>query len=240
MTRYKRNPRRDRQIARILEAVAAKPMTTNDLAKLLHLHQSQVCRYLDDLRNGAPRRVYVSGFQPVAPNLKPPRLFSAGDKKDAVFPRKSKKKPDRVEARKRQILGLLALPQTAEQLAARLGITSNRTRVYLAMLRSRKTAKCTSRHGTHPSSVAHRLPSMRWGTCQTRRWCADPASPNPGSPRCVRVPGRQPLVFKESPCTKSLPCCRTCAKLNYSSSAARTVPPARLPILLGWLCRPSL
>lgn len=132
----KHDPRVARQMARIVKALAAGPMTTRELAALLHLDQCTVARYVRLMLDEQPRRLHVSGRQDLGPRLKPPRLFALGDLPDVDYvPKRQRRTPPDLAARQRKrLLSLLALPQTSYQLGARMNLTPNRVRFYLLEL----------------------------------------------------------------------------------------------------------
>lgn len=119
------------KIARMLKAIEGQALTNLEIAARLHMGIDSVRRYIVKLLDEKPRRLHVVGFDE-ASRERPLARYLAGPGKDAVYVRAHKRRPRcwrRVEAdRKRaEVLRLLALPQTSDQIAARMGISISRT-----------------------------------------------------------------------------------------------------------------
>jgi DNA-binding Lrp family transcriptional regulator len=128
----------ERQLQRILAVIRSEALSVRDIAGKVHLSESAVLRHVAALR--AAKRAYVAGFRPSAGNTKPTKLVRAGHRPDAVYRVKSRKRPCRKDAHRKRMRELLALPQTSEALAARMGLSITRTRTFIAELRAAKIA----------------------------------------------------------------------------------------------------
>jgi DNA-binding transcriptional ArsR family regulator len=122
-------------MGRILAAIAKEPLTGQQLSARLYLAQTSVDRFMRRLLDEKPRRLHICGHY--EKGLKTPaRIFKAGPGKDAVYVLKRKRpRPKKADGRRARILTLLALPQTAAQLAERLEMSRSRVTVYLRDLR---------------------------------------------------------------------------------------------------------
>lgn len=119
----------ERQTARILKAITTEALTNQQLAARLHMSIDSTRRFLHDLMDEKPRRLHISKYVN-ASNRKALACYIAGAGKDAKYVPVRKRPandPRRAAAdRKRaEVLRLLALPQTSDQLAARTGISGS-------------------------------------------------------------------------------------------------------------------
>lgn len=129
----RRTPRMDRQIDKIIKILGTTPMTVPQLAGALFVSDHSAGYYIRLLHKLS--RVHISGWLPTEAN-KPTRIYSAGFHEDVKYVSKRKKSVDtRVHDSKAKLLELLALPQTVKQLAERSGISTSRTRDFVAELK---------------------------------------------------------------------------------------------------------
>lgn len=116
----------ERQIARILALIANEPLSQAEISKRLHISKSSVNGFIKVLLAEKPRRLYIAGWSP-STGKSPIRLLQAGRKPDEPYiriqdRRKVRWQIERANRRRAEVLALLAMPQTARQLAARMGI----------------------------------------------------------------------------------------------------------------------
>ncbi|WP_137171419.1 hypothetical protein [Massilia sp. HP4] len=133
----------ERQIARILALVEHEALSAIEISARLFLSVTSVGRFVarllaEPLR---ARRLYIAGWRDGVPINRPTRLLRAGCQRDVEYVPMAKRKgrnPLHVEAdRKRaEILELLVMPQTSQQLAARVGLTPNRVNDILRQYRA--------------------------------------------------------------------------------------------------------
>lgn len=112
--------RRIRQEKRILTAIKHEPLSAMQLSAQLFLHETAVRRYLRGLLRA--RRVHVAGHLPTG--KRPHRMFKAGRAPNVVHAKgapKSTARADRIAAQQQEVIALLAMPQTGEQLTRKLG-----------------------------------------------------------------------------------------------------------------------
>ena len=125
---------------RILELLAAGPLSARAIAAELHLSLSGTLIYLSRLR-AAPQRVHVAGFDCIGSGRETP-LYGLGELPDAVFEakRKPKQPVKRIDAQRAKTLSALATPMTAAQLGVILCISAGATVVYVTELRAQNKA----------------------------------------------------------------------------------------------------
>lgn len=142
MSRYTRHPRRDRQRARILAAIASGPLTAQELADRLHLSRDGINLHIAQMRKETPRALHISGHVFNRKGGRPAPQYSLGDLPDATYT--ASRAPTRHEQRDKQRARakaeLKAQPMTARQLGARMGICSGWARHYIGELREEKQA----------------------------------------------------------------------------------------------------
>jgi AraC-like DNA-binding protein len=124
----------DNQMGRILALLKHEQLTSAEIQARLYMSKSAVDRFLLRMTQEKPKRVYVVRVLDNA--CRPLRVYAAGSKKDAVYiplDQRGARRSIEVEAdRKRaQVLVLLALPQTAAELAARLDMGLSQVKRYL-------------------------------------------------------------------------------------------------------------
>lgn len=129
----RRTPRMDRQVQRIIARLRQTPLTVPQLADALFIGRHSAGNYIRMLY--AAKRVYICGWQPTDAN-KPTRIYSVGNHKDVEYITKRHQNVDtRAKDKMDKLLGMLALPQTVQQLASRSGISVSRTRDLVAKLK---------------------------------------------------------------------------------------------------------
>lgn len=126
----KHSARTERQIARILALLAVEALSATEISPRLHMCITSVNRHINRLLEESPRRLCISAWRDGLHN-KPVRIYCAGSCKDVRYvPRRERNPRDwrMVEAdRKRaEVLALLAMPQTSQQLAGRMGVSISR------------------------------------------------------------------------------------------------------------------
>lgn len=133
----------ERQIARILALIEHEALSATEISARLFLSVTSVIRFVNRLlaEPACARRLYIAGWRDGVPINRPTRLLRAGRQPDVEYVPIAKRKgrnPLHVEAdRKRaEILTLLAMPQTSQQLAARVGLTPNRVNDILRQYRA--------------------------------------------------------------------------------------------------------
>jgi predicted ArsR family transcriptional regulator len=131
--------RGERQIARILAAVANEPMTARELAAHVNLHVSSVLIYTQRLM-AEPRQLRVAAYAPCSRG-KPAPMYGPGDAPDVDYIGTRKPRVgERLEKQRARVLAAMASPCTAEQLGVKLSLTVSRARVYIRELRKAKQA----------------------------------------------------------------------------------------------------
>jgi hypothetical protein len=132
-----KNPdcRRDRQRARILAAIQAEALTSQQLADKLHLSRSGVQLHLTVMTAETPRLVHIASYTPAGYRKKGGPMYLAGDKKDAEYPKARRAKGRvTVEQQKARILKLLGTRQmTVAEVADEMLL--RRARIYMFELR---------------------------------------------------------------------------------------------------------
>ena len=133
----------ERQIARILALVEHEALSATEISARLFLSVTSVGRFIVRLlaEPADARRLYIAGWRDGVPINRPTRLLRAGCQPDVEYVPMAKRKGRNrlhVEAdRKRaEILALLAMPQTSQQLADRVGLTPNRVNDILRQYRA--------------------------------------------------------------------------------------------------------
>lgn len=132
--------RGDRQIARILELLAEKPMTATELGRVMGLTKSGVHIYLRRLQE-EPRKVRVCDYQ--RNGGRPFSIYGLGSGPDAELIRaKLIKKPKVVNDGRVQCEAILAAirgnPSTVAQIAARLSVSIAYVRKYLDQMHAER------------------------------------------------------------------------------------------------------
>lgn len=121
-----------RQRARIVEALAAGPLSSRALADRLHLAPKGMYKYLNALM-ATPRQVRITGY--LRSGGCPVPLYGLGSGRDAARPGQlSRRTGSRWEKRRAEVLALLATPQSVQELADAIGICPTAIRAYLREL----------------------------------------------------------------------------------------------------------
>lgn len=134
--------RSERQIARILAALADGPKTMQQIADRLHLTRAAVHIYIKHLRN-EPRRVRIAGYQ--RNGVKPFNLYALGSEPDMPFVRtrtlsrrKVRTKTSQEVAREQLLTALADEPQTCIELSMRLKVSIAYVREHMRTLREQR------------------------------------------------------------------------------------------------------
>lgn len=135
--------RSDRQIERILAAIADAPMTAKQLADQISVTVSCILIYTKRLM-AEPRQIHIAGHAP-SPKGKPSPLYGPGDRPNVEYtPKRKPKQGNRVEMQIDRVTKALATPCTADQLGAKIHLTRSRARFYIRELRLAKLAYIAS------------------------------------------------------------------------------------------------
>lgn len=128
----------ERQIARILALVEHEALSAAEISARMFLSVTSVIRFVNRLLAEKPRerRLYIAGWRDGVPINRPARLFRAGRQPDARYvPMAERKGPHRLHAqgerRRAEVLELLAMPQTTQQLSVRMGVSDSRVKAYI-------------------------------------------------------------------------------------------------------------
>lgn len=128
----------ERQIARILALVEHEALTAAEISARMFLSVTSVIRFVNRLLAEKPRarRLYIAGWRDGVPINRPARLFRAGRQPDVRYvPMAERKGPHRLHAqgerRRAEVLELLAMPQTTQQLSVRMGVSDSRVKAYI-------------------------------------------------------------------------------------------------------------
>lgn len=150
----------------ILDALRAKPMTTQQIADAIGASNSSVAIYLRRLLESVPAKVYVSRYEP---NLgkyagRPAPIYSAGNKKSVEFVPLSCPVPKISSAERRaKILELLeAQPMTVNQLAVKMFIVRGTVSKHMTALRNAAERQVYIKSWDHPSKVAEEGKGGDW------------------------------------------------------------------------------
>lgn len=102
------NTLRAYQLGRILAAMAAGPMSAQQLAEKIHLSRSGVQLYLTEMTRQTPRQAYIAEYAPAPVGHRRAPMYALGDKEDAPYPKaRAPKGLITADDRKRQILELI-------------------------------------------------------------------------------------------------------------------------------------
>jgi len=133
----------ERQIGRMLALLEQSgPLSVIEMAARLHMSESSVRRFTNQLIAEKPCRLFVKAWRD-NPKQKPIALYCAGAGKDTKYiPVRQRNRSkgwiiEQADARRADALALLAMPQTSSQLAARMGISVTHT---TAILRQHREA----------------------------------------------------------------------------------------------------
>jgi hypothetical protein len=128
----------ERQIARILALVEHEALSAIEIAARLHMSITSAGRFVARLLAEKPRsrRLYIADWRHGASPTRPVRILRAGRQPDVRYvPMVERKGPHRLRAeadRKRaEVLALLAMPQTTQQLSVRMGVSESRIKAYI-------------------------------------------------------------------------------------------------------------
>jgi len=128
----------ERQIARILALLEHEPLSIIEIAARLHMSVTSVGRFVARLLAEKPRsrRLHIAGWRHGAVPTRPVKILRAGQHLDVRYVRRGEGKGkgalrDEADRKRAEVLALLAMPQTTDQLAARTGIQPRLVREYL-------------------------------------------------------------------------------------------------------------
>lgn len=128
----------ERQIGRILALVEHEALSAIEISERLYMSVTSVGRFIARLLAEPPRarRLYVAAWRDGVPINRPTRLLRAGRKPDVRYiPMVERKGPHRLyaqgERRRAEVLTLLAMPQTTQQLSVRMGLSESRIKAYI-------------------------------------------------------------------------------------------------------------
>jgi len=128
----------ERQIARILALLEHEPLSIIEIAARLHMSVTSAGRFVARLLAEKPRsrRLYIAGWRHGAVPTRPVKILRAGQHLDVRYVRRADRKGrgalrDEADRKRAEVLALLAMPQTTDQLAARTGISPRLVREYL-------------------------------------------------------------------------------------------------------------
>ena len=124
---------------KIVAALQHKPMEISELAVFLGMGKSNTWVYLNKMRNGTPKRVFISGYRQnkAARAGQPAPIYSAGSRPDVEFVpnNRAARKTSAVE-RREQVLALLREgPMTARQVGECLCVVKARALMYVGALK---------------------------------------------------------------------------------------------------------
>lgn len=198
------HPRTERQIARVLAALKAEPMTRRALAEKLHMATTTAFGYLSALLG---TEVYIAGYERTTRQWAP--IYALGKKKNAPRPKRKTKReryaaekadPVKAEARRAYKRALYArtaaprppsLPQqiteclernprlTCQQIAQRLGANAKTLTTTLGRMRDAGRVKLV-RHGTAKRAMHWQLVRAETAASEAPRrvvktkWLASP------------------------------------------------------------------
>ena len=128
----------ERQIARILALLEHEPLSIIEIAARLHMSVTSAGRFVARLLAEKPRsrRLHIAGWRHGAVPTRPVKILRAGQHQDVRYVRRADRKGkgalrDEADRKRAEVLALLAMPQTTDQLAARTGIQPRLVREYL-------------------------------------------------------------------------------------------------------------
>jgi predicted ArsR family transcriptional regulator len=128
----------ERQIARILALLEHEPLSIIEIAARLHMSVTSVGRFVARLLAEKPRsrRLHIAGWRHGAVPTRPVKVLRAGQHLDVRYVRRGEgggkgALRDEADRKRAEVLALLAMPQTTNQLAARTGIQPRLVREYL-------------------------------------------------------------------------------------------------------------
>lgn len=128
----------ERQISRILALLEHDALSAIEISARLFLSVTSVIRFVNRLlaEPARTRRLYIAGWRDGVPVNRPARLFRAGRQPNARYvPMAERKGPHRLyaqgERRRAEVLTLLAMPQTTQQLSVRMGVSDSRVKAYI-------------------------------------------------------------------------------------------------------------
>lgn len=130
-------PRRDRQKARILQQLAAKSGTMQQVADALHMTYGSAWTYFDSLRKS--RQIRVCDF--VLSGCRPEAIYEVGSAPDAVYVRLDS--PKGRYTRRPEALEKLAVPLSTNGLAEAMGVTNRQASAYLRYWRKQGMVRIT-------------------------------------------------------------------------------------------------
>lgn len=137
MGRYKNNPRRDYQTARILNAIRYEALTTRQIAERLHLSTDTITKYyITPWLESTPKRVFIEDYDRNVKGRPAPK-YRAGSKADAEYiasraPTRHKIIPQRMKT----ILQMVkSSPKTISQLSLELDLAESYVRGLVAKMR---------------------------------------------------------------------------------------------------------
>lgn len=133
--------RGERQKRRIVAACGGEPLTAQQIAEALFMSAVSVRRYLPALLE-KPRLIHVAGWERTG--SRPAALYAAGVGRDAPFSRARKqRKTPSADTQLETVAKLLEAPMTSHAVGKALGVTTNRARFYICMLRKQKKVRIT-------------------------------------------------------------------------------------------------
>lgn len=124
---------------KIVAALQHKPMGIVELAEVLGMGKSNVWVYLNKMRKGSPKRIFISGYvkKQDATAGQPAPVYSAGSKPDFEYVPNNRPTPKTSAAQRReQMTALLRKsPMTAQQLGDQMHIVKARALMYLGEMK---------------------------------------------------------------------------------------------------------
>lgn len=152
--------RTERQLGRVLAALADEPMTTVELSQKLFMGLSSAGKYIRILR-AEPQRIYVSGHVADG-SQRPGAVYSLGNLPDVPFVRKSKLKGSIYDRQLARTVRFLAERHSAAELAVELNVlTPGSARIYINDLRRQKRVYISA--WQHPGGQGDWAPLYRIG-----------------------------------------------------------------------------
>lgn len=159
--------RSERQQQRILDALQAGPMTTYQLAEILHLARPTVTKHINSLLV-QPRRVHVESF--ILGNGRPRSVYAIGNGTNAKISRVQ-------EGRILDFLAGQTEPLSTHQIAWLIGMTYPTARNYVRSLRERR-----------------KIHVAKWGWSDRTRRALYLAGKKDGAPKPASMPVRVKLA----------------------------------------------
>lgn len=178
------------QRERILAALAAGPMTAQQLAEKVHLSRSGVQLHLQAMGGHKPRLVHIADYAPAPPRHRRAPMYGVGDKDDAPYPKaRAPKGLITVADRYEQILKLLRTrSRTGAELVGAMHL--ERARIYVLELHAAKKVYIADWHpqpnGGYPAPIyaagskpdVPRPPAMTHSQKSARHWAKLKADPH--------------------------------------------------------------